>query len=187
MSSVQTVIFWRKPLVPFWEMLIVRLMVQEIGWGRLHLTSEDDGSFGSWGYVILGYIDVWLLQLQCSSLTSWSSKFRNRTFLISWRNFLQGFVVLQYLGVLSEHIIAWEHKGREITPLVQAGFEIFLLLFALSWERRTAPGFRWMMDGASRFVIRTYVQTEISLMIFQIFLISRSPRSSVGVDIASIS
>ena len=40
------------------------------GRGRLQVPTGDVGSFGSWGCVILGCIDVWLLQLPCSSLTS---------------------------------------------------------------------------------------------------------------------
>ena len=47
----------------------------------------------AWGYVIPRCIDVWLVQLKCSSMTSGNFKFRNRT----WRDFLQGFVELPWL------------------------------------------------------------------------------------------
>ena len=40
---------------------------------------------------------------------------------------LPGCVVLLYLGVISKHSITWNHKGREVTALVQTGLELFLL------------------------------------------------------------
>ena len=51
------------------------------GWGRLHLHTEDVGSFGSWGYVILICIDVWHLWIPFQRGTH------------HWRN-LVGFVAI---------------------------------------------------------------------------------------------
>ena len=61
------------------------------GWGRLHLPTGAAGSFGSWGCVIFGCIDVWITSYNWKC---WSLKFRNRTFLISWRDLLHGFLGL---------------------------------------------------------------------------------------------
>ena len=48
-----------------------------------------------------------------------------------------------------------------------------------------ASSLRWILNGASRFVIRTFRMDPARC--FQITLISRSPCSSVGVDIPSVS
>ena len=66
-------------------------VVREIG-----EQAEAGSNWGSWlirlvGCVILGCIHLWLVQLQYAFWTSWSLKFRNRTFLISWLGFLPGF------------------------------------------------------------------------------------------------
>ena len=65
----------------------VPLMVE-----RLHLPTGDVGSFGLWGCVILGCIDVWLVQLQCSSSTT-----RHKTsWFLGEVYILQGFVELPW-------------------------------------------------------------------------------------------
>ena len=99
------------------------------GWGRLHLPTGDVGSFSSWGSVILGCIDIWLVPLQYSSWTSWSLKFRNRTFLISWRGFLQGVVVLPWLHSKTLHQMGekWRRWSRQAWR--------FLLLLALMGKK----------------------------------------------------
>ena len=78
--------------------------------------------------MILGCIDVSLLQLQRSALTSCSLKVRNWPVLISGRGFLQGSVVLLHLRFISKNSITWNHKGGEVTALVQAELEVPLLL-----------------------------------------------------------
>ena len=122
-------------------------------------------------------IDVWLglFNLQCSSLTSSSLKYRNRTFLISWLGFRQGCIVLQYIGFISKHSITWNHKGRDVTALVQASLEIFLLLFTLIGKQDEC----WMVHQ----VFNKHLQNAIILMYLMI-LISRSPR--FPVDISSV-
>ena len=85
------ILFFVKAFVPFWDVFVVRLMIA-------HLPTEDVRSFGSWGMSDPRmYKCVWLVQLQSSSLTSLSWKFRNKSYLVSWRGFLQGFVVLPWL------------------------------------------------------------------------------------------
>ena len=83
--------------------------------------------------------------------------FRNRSFLISWRGFLQGF---------------------KVTASVQAGLQVYLLLLR-SWIRRTASKLRRMLDGASIFVLCTSRMQWV--WCFQLFTIRGSPCSSVGV------
>ena len=83
LSVFKNTMFCRKPFVHFWDLCF--------------LPSGDVGSFDSWGCLILGCIDV---RFQYSFLTSWSLKFRKRTFLIFWRGFMQGFVVLPWLHFL---------------------------------------------------------------------------------------
>ena len=78
-------------------------------------------------------------------------------------------------------------KGREVTVLVQVILKIFLPLFVLLGKKDCVSGFRWLLDGASRYVIRTHVQNAIRLMFPDIPFFCRSPRSSVSVDIPSIS
>ena len=73
----------------------------------------EAGSIFPWGCVILGCIDVWLVQLQNSL------KFRNRSYLISWRGFLQGFVVLASFPSTPSH-----ETTKELTALVQTGLEL---------------------------------------------------------------
>ena len=58
------------------------------GWGRLHLHTEDVGSFGSWGYVILICIDVWHLWIPFQRGTH------------HWRN-LVGFVATRCSSLLN--------------------------------------------------------------------------------------
>ena len=113
----------------------------------------DVGKFSSWwGSVILGClhrcVDMWLVQLQCSSLPS--LKFWSWTFL----NFL-----------------AW----------LPARLEVFILLFALM-EKKDCFQFpvnvRWCIN-----IRDIHVQNAISLVLPDI---SRSPRSSTGVDVPSV-
>ena len=71
-----------------------------------------------------------------------------------------------------------------MTALVQTGLEVFLLLFAHMGKKDC---FLIPMNAGWYIKIRdTHVQNAISLMLPDI-LISRSPRSSVGVDISSVS
>ena len=74
-----------------------------------------------------------------------------------WRGFLQGFVVLQYLGFISKHSITWNPKGREATALVQTGLDVFLLFFTLM-----AKGLKWRLDSIK--IWNTHVQNAISLV-----------------------
>ena len=83
------------------ECFVVRRLVEQAEAGPI--VPGTVGSFRSWWCVILGDKDVWLVQLQCSSLTSWCLKFRNRTFLTSWRGFLQGFVLLPWFNFQALH------------------------------------------------------------------------------------
>ena len=99
-------------------------------------------------------------------LDFWSLKFRNRTFLISWPGFLY-----YYRGHVHETLKAEKWSSQ--------AWRYFF--FSRPGERRTASSFRWMLDGASRFAIR--MSRMQSVWWYQIFLISRSPRSSVSVDI----
>ena len=137
-----------KWFVQFWDMFVVRLEWSK----RQRPAPSSHCSFSSWGCVILGCIHVWLGQLQYSSWTSWSLKFRNRTFLISWRCFLQGFVVRPWLRFQYLHHMKPQRERHDCAGLDRIGG---FFLFSNSWERTTAFGFRWMLDGASRFVIRT--------------------------------
>ena len=54
--------------------------------------------------------------------------FRNKTFLHSLRGFLQGILVLLHLDFIFKHSITWNHKGRELAALVQAGLEVLLIM-----------------------------------------------------------
>ena len=74
-------------------------------------------------------------------------KFRNRSFLISWLGFLQGFVVLPWL-----HFQALHHKTHK------EGLEVFLLLFTLM-GKKDCFRIAWCIE--IRF---THVQNAISLV-----------------------
>ena len=161
----------------FWNLLFkfgIRLLVANCwGWFQLPLRMLTPSVRGvAWSS------DAWMFgSFNCNShpwlLEVWRF---NRTFLI----FLGDASCKQTaLASFPTTPTPWNHKGREVTALVQASLEEFFLLFA------TASGFRWLLDCASRFVIRTSGMQ--SVWRFQIFLISRPPRSSVGVDIPLVS
>ena len=105
---------------------------------RLHLPTRDVGSLGS--RVILWCIDVWFVQLHSWFLGEDS----------------QGFVAF------SKHSITENHKGREVTALVQAGLEEFLLHFA-----QGLPVSDECLDGASRFVIDSHCQSLAKHLVVQ--------------------
>ena len=95
----------------------------------------------------------------------------NRTFLVSWRGFLQGFEVILFLGFISKLSITWNHKGSSVRWSREAWRCFF---FFRSWERRTAP----MNVGCIK--ISWYASPESNWCLRNS---QRSARSSVGFDI----
>ena len=96
-------------------------------WGRLYV-----GSFG----VIIGCIDLWLVQLQCSSLTSSSLMFRNRNFLAT--RLLARFVARPWLHVQALHHMKPTTKEEKWRRWSRQAWRYFFC-FSLSWERKLLP------------------------------------------------
>ena len=112
------------------------------GWDRLRLPTEDVGSFGSWGCVIFGCQDVWLASYNCNPHL-WLHD-RNRTFLISWWSFLQGFVVWLDLVFISKHSITWNHKGGEVSEALRYFF-FFSRCFRFPMSAGTRHYCNWIL------------------------------------------
>ena len=159
--------FWVKPFIQFWEIVCCSL------YGKFPLGMLADMACGdAWSIDICK--DLWLASYICNA--------HPRLHEV-W---LQGFVVLYYLGFISKHSITWNHKGREM--MVHAGpgrLRGISSYFRAHGKEGPASGFRWLLDGPARFVLRPSRMQAV--WCFQIFLISRSPRSSVGADIPSVS
>ena len=96
----------REALSFFLRETICSIFRHEAAWGGSHIRLV--------GRMILGCIDVWLVQLQCSSL--------NRTFLISWQGFLQGFLALHWLHFQAiHHMKSQRERSDGVGPSSRGG------------------------------------------------------------------
>ena len=121
------------------DMFVVRLMVEQADTGSI-FPLKMLVPFGSWGCVILGCRDVWLVPSQCSSMTLLSSQFRNRTFPIVLARLPAGFcsTTLASFPSTPSHETT---KGQKRRRWYRQTWRYFFF-YSRSWERRTAPDFR---------------------------------------------